>query len=324
VRDVVDIEGDAGWDLGDTEDDELDAGFIDADASQDPETEDVAVDLSEPTDGPVIFATSDETTIRGAMTLPHASNVDGIGSIRIGEIAVQDSVGYLSRGGEIPALVYIVQDWSEFSYTLHHVLAPTNDELNVLYFYCGNASATSFDYIWHESYDTAMDWETASGSCSAQMERVRAEVTLSRLNHLPEPSQLVSGFSVTGDDLVIDDTGGTLALDGRSFDVYPFETVDCTTDCSADPADGWWELHSILEDTADGDTCFVIFYLMVSAGDSVVLSHGFCMDSLTPLDGVLMDATWTAPASRKGRGISPPGGPRHPVLGYVLRPRPEW
>jgi hypothetical protein len=117
------------------------------------------------------------------------------------------------------------------------------------------------------------------------------------------------------------DGGGSIALDGVSYSAWPFEYVDCTVDCSADPSDGWWELHMLLLDEATGDRCFGIVYLLVSFLETVDFQYGFCLGSLRPLADETLPASWTAAPG--GGGGRVPEGPRHPVEGYVLRPGPR-
>lgn len=259
--------------------------------------------------------------IEGVVPLPFDLTADGRGSIRIEAVSVSRTTGLVEVDSPLPVLVYERTIWPEFGYVLFHVLAPETDNLNVLYFYCGNDSADSFDYIWHESFDVYLEYEHASGSCASTDDPVDAEVALYALGSRPAPEDLVEGFSVSGADVTLGDTGGSIVLDGVSYSAWPFESVDCTVDCSADPADGWWELHMLLMDEAEGDRCFGIVYLLVSFPETVDFQYGFCLGSLRPLADETLPASWTAPSG--GGGGRLPEGPRHPVEGYVLRPGPR-
>jgi len=282
----------------------------DADATPDP--------LPDGTDALADATEDDVAMIEGVVTLPFDLTADGRGSIRIETVSVARNTGLVEVDSPVPVLVYQRTTWPEFDYVLFHVLAPEADNLNVLYFYCGHGSADSFDYIWHESFDVYMEYEAASGSCASTDNPVDAEVALHALTARPAPEDLVTGFTVDGEDISIGDGGGSMVLDGVSYAVWPFEPVDCTVDCSADPADGWWELHVLLMDEATAERCFGIVYLFLSYPDSADFQYGFCLDSLRPLEGVTLPATWTAPEG--GGGGRLPEGPRHPVDGYVLRP----
>ena len=102
--------------------------------------------------------------------------------------------------------------------------------------------------------------------------------------------------------------------------MYPFEIIDCTSACTADPADGWWELHTVMHDVENDELCFGILYLMVADPENVSLGYGFCLQSLTRLTDARIPATWVADSAKQRLGTVP-DGPRHPVEGYVLRPR---
>jgi len=266
-------------------------------------------------------AEEDVSTIHGTVERPFDLTAEGRGSIRVESVSVIDNAGPVEIDGAVPVLAYQKTAWPEFGYTLYHVLAPEADDLNVMYFYCGYASATSFDYIWHESFGVYMDYEAASGSCSSTDAPTVTEVTLNSLDGRPASSDLVRGFTVSGADVTIGDAGGGIRLGGTDYSAYPFEAVDCTTDCSADPADGWWELHMLLRDEASGEPCFGILYLFVSDTGSAIFEYGFCFRGLYDLPRDTLTAAWSAPSG--GGGARKPSGPRHPVYGYVLRPSPR-
>jgi hypothetical protein len=292
---------------------EIDEVFPDDVGVEDPVAEDPGAEDPD--------AEEDASTIHGTITRPFSLAAEGRGSIRVENVSVLDNVGPVEIDGAVPVIAYEKTAWPEFGYTLYHVLAPEADDLNVMYFYCGYTSAASFDYIWHESFAVYMDYEAASGSCSSTDDTTVSEVTLNSLEGRPAPSDLVRGFTVSGADVTIGDAGGGIRLDGTDYAAYPFETVDCTVDCSADPVDGWWELHMLLFDEASGEPCFGILYLMVSDTGSAIFEYGFCLRGLHDLPQATLTAAWTAPSG--GGGSRKPWGPRHPTLGYVLRPSPR-
>lgn len=309
AADAEEAVGDATGDMGVD-----DASPPDADATPDV--------LPDGTDAPSDAAEDDAAMVEGVVTLPFDLTAEGRGSIRVEAVTVARSAGLVEVDGPLPVIVYERTRWPEFDYVLFHVLAPEADNLNVMYFYCGNRSADSFDYIWHESFDVYLEYEAASGSCTSTDDPVEAEVALHALAARPAPEDLVTGFSVNGADLSIGDGGGSIVLDGVTYGAWPFESVDCTVDCSADPADGWWELHMLLVDEATAERCFGIVYLLVSYPDLADFQYGFCLSSLRPLARATLPATWTAPGG--GGGSRLPAGPRHPVDGYVLRPSPRF
>lgn len=264
----------------------------------------------------------DEHVIQGSVLLDFEATVAGRGTGEIGVIDIAGNVGSIERDGTLVALLYQEQQWVEYDLTLYHAIAPERDNLHVMYLYCSDTLPSSLDLIWHESYDSAMGWQTATGSCSSVSSSDPTEVELVRLRSMPQPSQLVQGFTVSGSQVSLNGSGGSVTIGGTGYDAFPFEAVDCTTECSADPADGWWELHMVLENQGTGEVCFTILYLEKATPDRVSLGHGFCLESLTFLPSPTLAASWSAPPSAKSLGIHPPSGPRHPQLGYVLRPGP--
>jgi len=250
---------------------------------------------------------------------PFTVDIEGSGSIRAGEIVLERGAGHINLGtSAVPSIAYEMTDWSTWGYTLFHVLSPQADTLNVEYLYCEGDELT---WVWHESYALAMDFESSSGSCSyADRETAVPDPGLAALSARPSASQLVEGFVLDGIQLSYDSTGpGTISLDGRDHDLYPFEVVDCTVDCTTEPADGWWELHSIMA-TSSGRLCFGILYLMVADTTTVQLGYPVCLDPLERIDEIFIDADWSVDPT--GGGGSAPDGPIPPGLDHVLRPLP--
>lgn len=264
----------------------------------------------------------DPSVISGTISFAWDTVITGSGQNRVSQIDITHGYGTVDREGSVPALIYEAMTWEEYEFDLYHVLAPTEDTLNVMYFYCGYVSEDGLDYVWHESYGLDMDYEYASGDCLTTGQSVDVDVELFNLTALPEPDELISGFAVDSEHVELSETGGTLDLDGREMGLYPFEVVDCTTDCTANPADGWWELHTMMEDEANGELCFGVLYLMLADPDHVSLGYGFCLQSLTRLDDTIFDAAWIEEQQKSLRGGNIPAGLRHPQLGYVLRPFP--
>ena len=276
-------------------------------------------DAADTTESPDI--TSDGL-VRGRVQLPFDLTVEGRGESGIGAISFAGSVGLVDVGAELPALAYIMTDWEAYGYTLYHVLAPANRSLNVMYLYCGNISEDSFDYVWHESYDTAMYYERGRGSCASVERFLEADVEIFDLSAMPRPEELVTGFAVTGSQVNITGAGGTLTVNDRTMNAYAFEAVDCTAECTADPADGWWELHMAMEEPASDDHCFGILYLYLNNPTLIQFAYGFCLRSLTPMVDEAMRAGWTAPEGGGGGSRQHAAAPRHPETGTILRPDP--
>ena len=250
---------------------------------------------------------------------PFTVEIDGSGSIRAGEIVLDDGAGHINLGASpVPSVAYEMTDWSEWSYVLFHTLSPQADTLNVEYLYCEGDALT---WVWHESYALGMDYESSSGSCSyAVRETAVPDPGLIALSARPSASELVTGWTLDGTDLSYTSTGpGIINLGGVEHDLYPFEVVDCTVDCTSEPADGWWELHSILASPA-GRLCFGVLYMMVADTSTVQLGYPVCLDPVEPLEDVYVTADWSVEPG--GGGGSAPEGPIPAGLGHVLRPLP--
>jgi hypothetical protein len=245
-------------------------------------------------------------------------DLEGSGGVRVGGLAFVADVGSVEIGTSLPAVAYEMTDWSEWGYTIFHVLAPEADTLNVLYLYC---EASGFTWIWHEDYARAMDYEEAAGSCSHVLRTtVVADPGLRELAARPGAGELVTGFTIDGAEVGYASTGpGTIRMAGRIHDLYPFEVVDCTTECTEDPVDGWWELHSIMVDP-EARACFGVLYLMVADTTLVQLGYPVCLDPLEHRDEEYLDADWSVDPT--GGGGSVPDGPLPPGLGHRLRPLP--
>ncbi len=250
---------------------------------------------------------------------PFTVDIEGSGSIRAGEVVLESGAGHINLGtSPVASIAYEMTDWSTWGYTLFHVISPQLDTLNVEYLYCEGDAVT---WVWHESYALGMDYEAASGSCSfAVRETDVADPGLAVLSARPSASQLVEGFTLDGVQLSYASTGpGTISVDGVDHDLYPFEVVDCTVDCTTEPADGWWELHSIMA-SPDGRLCFGVLYLMLADTTTVQLGYPICLEPLERLVDVFIDADWTVEPG--GGGGSAPRGPVPAGLGHVLRPLP--
>ena len=250
---------------------------------------------------------------------PFTVDVVGNGSIRMADVVLVSGSGSLGLvpGGAVPALAYEMTDWAEYGYTLFHLVAPEADTLNVSYLYC---TGSGLAWIWHEDFDLSMDVESATGTCDfSAVSTVVPDPDLLDLVARPTAAQIVTGFTIDGAQISFSTGPGTIVIDGDTYGLYPFEVVDCTTACSADPADGWWELHSILTDGA-GSPCFGIIYLMVANPSGAFLGYPVCLDPVSRLDGPTYTAAWTAPPAG-GAGVSPPSPIRSP-LPLLPWPRP--
>ena len=84
-----------------------------------------------------------------------------------------------------------------------------------------------------------------------------------------------------------------MSLAGRSWQVYPFDLIDCSTTCGSP---GWYELHSIYWDTNSTETCFGIFYLESNSPSAVPLDYSICLPNLgmTPPGQSSLGSSWMA------------------------------
>jgi|GEM_PF-5083951 len=255
------------------------------------------------------------------ITLPFDLTVSGNGTKRIAGVDLMKGVGTINIGEDIAGLAYFRTFWDEFGITLYHVLAPESDNLNVVYIYCGMNSENSLDVIWSESYSDSMMDETASGICFADINQTTTQVQIVFPSSLPSPEELVTGFSVSGPFVNITDSDSSITLNGNHYIAYPFEYVDCTTECTANPSDGWWELHIVLDEEAVEERCFGILYLILSQPSRVQFAYGFCFKNLSWIDAVWLDASWSVSQNKfkqKGKITIP----RYSREKYLLRPQP--
>jgi hypothetical protein len=224
-------------------------------------------------------------------------DVSASGEDRLDALSLTSSVGTLSLLGEgHGAVAYGDQDWASAGYHLYDVLsvAQSGDSLALTYVY---VEGSAVPYVYTEGYGVPVDWEYASGTAQGRSVPADAEVTLPALRALPPP--MSTGIRVTGSDLTLDDTGGTMTLGGVTRSVHPMALVDCS-DCPDGP---WYEVHVVL---AGSDACFGILYLYPDDPSWVDLEYGLCLPTLERLDGAL-DASWTGDlAARRTRPSEAP------------------
>lgn len=209
-----------------------------------------------------------------AATLPLAFDVAIQGEMAGTTMAVSVShdSGTLQIGGRTyPIVVYEQIPWSGFSLTLYQAIAVLTDRWAVIWFYCRGSTLTGIDY--EDTLGAPLAAFDAAGTCSVAMQSVNAQVTAPA--SMLTLDSLVRGFAVTGATLSYDGSSpGTMAFGGRSWQVYPFNLIDCSTKCGSP---GWYELHSIFWDTSASETCFGIFYLQSQAPGSVLLEYSICL-----------------------------------------------
>ncbi len=95
--------------------------------------------------------------------------------------------------------------------------------------------------------------------------------TLRPIAALPDSEQLVRDVVMDGTDIHYGGNVGTISIMNSTYELYPFEMVDCS-DCGGDGQPGWFELHSMIG-AAETDLGFGILYLYVNRQDRAYLSH---------------------------------------------------
>lgn len=228
-------------------------------------------------------------------------NSAGRGTARVGDIAIGDNRTVLQLAGvDHVGLSWRQLDWSAAGYQLYFELTLASDgsDLAVSWLYC---SDDAIDYVYSESFELPLAWEITSGTCVAQIVDQSVDVSLPPLLQMPQPFE--SGFSIQGSDIALAGPAGSIVVDGTSWALLPFETVDCS-DCPGGP---WYELHAMIHRSAEA--CFVILYLYPEKPEQIPLDYGICLPSLAQLDA-LYDAVWSGrPLPSSYRPGSAPGEP---------------
>lgn len=248
-------------------------------------------------DGPLVGPTS------GSLAVAFEVDATGTGTIRLGQIAVGANAVATTLGGVAHVgIAYQHHVWA--GYTLYDVVSVAADGSNlaVTYLYC---QGTALPYAYTESFVHKMDWETASGTCAGTESAWDVEVSLPAL--AVAPAAMDSGMTIAGTGIRLDASGGQLDLAGATWDVVPFNTVDCSTVC---PGGSWYELHVMLLRPAAA--CFTILYLHLDDPGTVQLSYTLCLPTLDTTDAVY-SATWSGTLLERQSAV-PPWRPPAPPL----------
>lgn len=227
----------------------------------------------------VIAATSASTAIDFGLA------ANGHGDKRLDALDIAGDTGTLQLvGAAHRGVAYQAHDWGSAGYVLYDVLSIAEDgsDLAVTYLYC---QGTNLPYAYTESLVHPMDWEKTTGLCDGDDTPTQATVSLPALTVTPEP--IDTGIAIQGADLQLGPSGGHVKLDGETWSLVPFNTVDCTADC---PGGSWIELHSML--LRDQQGCFAILYLFPQSPDHVQLSYTLCLPALERPTATY-DAAWS-------------------------------
>jgi hypothetical protein len=263
-------------------------------------------------DGPLVGPTN------GLLAVDFEADVTGTGTTRVGPVSlVANAAAYTFGGAAHVGVAYQHHAWAPW--TLYDIVSIAEDGSNlaVTYLYCQGSALTD---AYTESFVDAMDWEVASGTCAGTETPWTVEVSLPALQ--VAPTALDTGMSVSGTDIEIGAGGGQLVLAGDTWDVVPFNTVDCSTTC---PGGSWYELHVML--LRPGAACFTVLYLFPDDPSVIQLEYTLCLPSLSTPEAVY-SATWSGTLLSKLRSarLWRPPAPAlelvREVHGDVALPRP--
>lgn len=244
-----------------------------ADLGQPDGTGDVAVEPDAAQGGEPLVVDATFASVSADFT----ANISGTVGAPLGEAVLTDNVGYVVVDGEqLPTFGYRRQEWNEFGLVLVQSLAVREDAIFPLWFYC---TGSQLDGVYVQGTDgMPSTWIPASsGTCDIESAPATTAVELPDLR-LPHPAP-DHAFEVTGELNISPGENGTFTSDGRDWQVFGFETIDCTMECGMP---GWWELHAILWEEVTRELCFSIFYLF--EGDrEMSVSYSICLPSLTDI-----------------------------------------
>jgi hypothetical protein len=225
----------------------------------------------------------------GALDLPFSLAAHGHGTSRIGSVALSAGVGSVEIDGrEVPAAVigrvpYAGQE-------VYQVLGVDAARWAVAWIYCAGGALSG---VYLESTDApgGVGSEPLSGACGAEATPTTVRVAFPAFDVTP-PALPGRRFAVSGAGLEYDGTRpGAITIGGSTLAMYPFGIVDCTHGC----ADiGWYELHSLIWDSAARRASFGVLYLYVDPAFPLELAYTLTLPSLTRFGDALAfpGATW--------------------------------
>jgi hypothetical protein len=290
------------------EDAEVDASADDAQGGEDGSIEASDPEASAPEGGITIPAT------QTLFAVPFGIDATGVGQKRLDELSIKGDQGTIRLSGvDHAAVAYTSHDWGEAGFVLYDLVSIANDGSNlaVTYLYC---NGSELQYAYTESLVDPMDWESTTGGCKPNADPVAVKLALPALR--TEPVAMDTGIQIQGADLTLDAAGGTAVLEGKTWTLVPFNTVDCSKDC---PGGSWYEIHTML--MGDQEGCFAILYLFPDQPQIVQLSYGFCMPSAaTP--SAEYDASWSGTLQAKAAPMM--WRPKPPLPGPTTELHRAW
>lgn len=237
-----------------------------------------------PSDITIVFPATDTS-----ISLDFNFSVTGGGDNMIGDVNISGSQGTIVINNQtLSTIIYARIPWETLGYDLYQGVAFSDTDFFVYWLYC-SINNNSLDKVYYESSNYyELTREFASGTCDVRDETSQPSFSLAERSI--GVNRLVSGCTITGNDISFSDAEpGTLTYYDTTFDLYPFDYVDCSG-CS----DGeWWELHSIAHAAAEQTTCFTILYLYAGS-DSVFSSYSICFPNLDNINANL-SGSWISP-----------------------------
>lgn len=252
----------------------------------------------------IVYALFSRGTLGSALNVPPTyaepaqpilMNITGTGTQSIGNIAISAGAGTIGIGGkELNVLLYQNSaPWPGTQNVDYQGIATDGTSWYLLFFQCqGNGT---LGWVFYENFDgSAMQSEpTTQSACAVNGQPTPKPVSFPAISmQSPAPT---TEWSISGHQLsYLPGVGGSyISKNGTKYDLYPFQTVDCTS-CGTP---GWYELHSLFYDAHSSSLCFGIIYLTPSTA-KVGIGYSLCLPELDqPLNGPV-DSSFQGPLSR--------------------------
>ena len=213
-------------------------------------------------------------------------DISGSGT-EVSRVDIHSRFGAVTLGGKVmSALVYKDIPWNSYSLVLYQALAIEARSWTVLWFYCTGSSLT---YIyWESPTSSRINREPMKGTCTTTS---TTHTAVSWPAGSMQAPAVVAGFSVRGAHIEIGSAApGHADLDGKTWSLYSYALVDCSKGCGAP---GWYELHSLLWDSATGETAYGIVYLITGQTHRVQLEYALELPTLGRPPDTSFDADWS-------------------------------